>query len=128
LPPLTGGQVEQLAPILNSVPKVLLNRIEQKFDPAFMNGADFMALAGLDEMNLTEDAWGHYELPSVNIKFPVWMGKLEVIERDGNLPASATGGPLTGVDVAIDLVPGGGLPVVSDVVDMQINFPQFTGM
>jgi len=93
-----------------------------------MNGADFMALAGLDELNLTEDAWGTYELPQAQIKFPVWMGKLEVIERDGNLPASATGGPMTGVDIAIDLNPGGGQPVVPDVVDMQVNFPQYTGM
>lgn len=111
LPPMTGGQLERLQPLLNSVPKILLNRIEQRFDPAFSGGVSFMKLAGLDEVDMLEDAWGSYQFPQGNITFPAYLGKLFVVERDENLTASATGGPLTGIDVDLQLGTPGAAPV-----------------
>ena len=101
LPPLTPAQRERLAPVLASVPKVILNRIENHFDPAYASGADFMALAGLDEINLVEDSWGSFDIPDTQLVFPAWMGSLFVVERDENMPAGAAGGAMAGVDVAI---------------------------
>lgn len=121
LPPMTGGQLERLQPFLNSVPKTLLNRIENHFDPAFANGADFLKLAGICQMDMLEDAWGSYQFPQGNIVFPAWLGKLFVAELDKNLPPSATGGPIAGIDVDIQLVPSDGSPVVDHFIDLAID-------
>jgi hypothetical protein len=111
LPPMSGGQLERLQPFLNSVPKILLNRIENRFDPAFASGQSFMKLAGLCEVDMLEDAWGSYAFPQSDIVFPAWLGKLLVIERDENMPAAATGGPLTGIDIDVQLAPPGVTPL-----------------
>ena len=128
LPPMTGAQLEQLQPLLNSVPKILLNRIEQRFDPAYASGVSFMKLAGLDEVDMLEDAWGSYQFPQGNIVFPAWLGKLFVVERDGDLPVAATGGALTGIDVDIQLAQEGGTSAIDHFIDANVVFPPLTGM
>lgn len=121
LPPMTGAQLEHLQPLLNSVPKILLNRIEQRFDPAFANGQSFMKLAGLCEVDMLEDAWGSYQFPQGNIVFPAWLGKLFVVERDENNPIGFDGGALAGIDVDYQLDPADGSPVVDHLIDQSIT-------
>jgi len=121
LPPMTGGQLERLQPFLNSVPKILLNRIEQRFDPGYASGESFMKLAGLDEVDMLEDAWGSYQFPQGNIVFPAWLGKLFVVERDEDNPAGFDGGALAGIDVDYQLKPSDGSPVVDHLIDQSIK-------
>jgi hypothetical protein len=121
LPPMSGGQLERLQPLLNSVPKILLNRIENLFDPAFMSGQRFMKLAGLSEVDMVEDTWGSYAFPQGEIVFPAWLGKLLVIERDQDMPVAGTGGALTGIDVDVQLDPADGKPVIDHFIDLSIT-------
>lgn len=118
LPPLTPAQRERLLPLLNSVPKIILNRIENKFDPAYAAGANVLALAGIDEVDTQDDGWGSYEIAGNAddvLAFPAWFGSLFLVERDEDLPAGATGGPFAGADIEIDDVSGGGpVEIVAD--------------
>lgn len=119
LPPLTGAQREKLGPVLAAIPKVLLNRIENKFDPGYASGANFAALAGIEEIGLVDEAWGSFEIPQTNLVFPAWTATLAVAERDGVLPVAATGGKFTGVDATTLLSDGASAPL--DLVDIQAN-------
>lgn len=125
LPPMTGAQLEVLQPFLNSVPKILLNRIEQRFDPGFASGQSFLKLAGICELDMLEDAWGSYAMPTGNgasqILFPAWLGKLFVVERDRDNPAGFDGGPIAGIDVDLQLDPADGSPVVDHFIDIAID-------
>jgi hypothetical protein len=129
LPPLSGAQRERLGPLLNTVPKTLLNRIENKFDPGFMGGINWMAVAGVDELDMTEDGWGRYVLSEsggTNLILPCWLGTITLIERDNPMPVSATGGPFAGVDAQIQLIDAAN-PAPIDLIDLEVNFPIFTG-
>jgi hypothetical protein len=124
LPPLTAGQRERLTPILNSVPKILLNRIENKFDPAFEGGANFAELAGVDSIDMTDDGWGSYDLPETQKYFPAWMGTITVVERDEDMPDTATGSKYDGADIVISVGGDGVAPL--DLVSIAANVPDPT--
>lgn len=126
LPPITGAQRERLQPLLKAAKEILLNRIENMGDPNFLSGAQVWKLANLDEINLVGGNTGHYELPKSELVLPAWVGDLSVIEGDQPIPESATGGPLTGVDLLMDLVSSDGT-VIPDFVDAGVDFPTFTG-
>lgn len=118
LPPLSGGQREKLGPILSAVPKILMDRIENMFDPGYQSGLEIWKAAGLEEITLTDDAMGSFEIPQSSIVFPAWSATLYVAERSGKLPSTATGGKYLGTDVEIDTA-GSAAPL--DTVDVQAN-------
>ena len=125
LPPLSKLQMDRIFPILRSVSRVIADRINNKRDPAYRSGANFMALAGLEEMSLKSGSYGRFEVPDKEFVYPAWVGELEVRERDGYLPVAATGGQITGMDVETDLVSGGSTPI-NDFVDVKIDVPNPT--
>jgi hypothetical protein len=128
LPPLTGGQRERLQPMLKAVRDILLDRIENMGDPSFQNGADPWGpgYANLEEINLLGGNTGHYELPQSNLVMPAWIGDLQVIERQENIPVAGLGGPLSGIDTTLTLVPSDGEAPI-DFISMSLSFPVFTG-
>jgi hypothetical protein len=128
LPPLTGGQRERLQPFINkSVHDILLDRIENMGDPGWNSGASPWgpAYANLEEISLVGDVTGSYELPQSNLILPAWIGDLQVIERQENVPVSATGGPITGIDINVSDT-SQGAPL--DLADAQVNFPDPTAI
>lgn len=131
LPPLTGGQMERVSPILRSVGRVLVNRIENKMDPSYRDGADVWALANLEEIWLEEASYGGFVAGS-NLMFPAFRGKLRVKECDivesvitQPIAGSATDNlqPLDRIENEEDLVdPADPNNPLTDVVDTRIDF------
>gem|GEM_PF-2976858 len=123
LPPLTPGQVERLRPFLHSVEIVLLNRIENMFDPSYQAGLKVWQAAGLEEIRLEESTQGAYS-DGGSLVFPSIKMFLTVKERDMP-PAAGTFQALIGVDNEIDLASPND-PQLSDVADTQITFTTLT--
>lgn len=124
LPPLNSGQMERISPILSVIPKILQNRIENKFDPAFLSGADVWALAGVEAVKLVGGVWSRYEAAG-NLVFPCWTGRMVVKERVMPLPQTFSPPEgfqaLTGIDNEEDLVDNIN-PDLTNVVDTKIDF------
>ncbi len=102
LPPLTPGQAEVLMPVLTSVSRILASRIEQGFDPSFLNGARVLsaAYANLDTASFPADgSFGVFQGMG-NLEFPSWTGTLTITERQMPAPELVA---LTGTDNQIDL-------------------------
>lgn len=116
LPPLTAGQAERIIPILTSVPRVIANRTEQGYDPAYLNGAKVWsaAFAGLEDIDFPQGQFGSF--PGLdNLMFPAWWGEITVNERQMR---EADFGRLAGVDVAMDL-PTPGDATLPDFTDFK---------
>lgn len=126
LPPLTSAQREKLGPILAAVPMVIRNRISNMRDPLYQSGARIWALAGIQEVELLDEAWGSFDIATSNLVFPAWTATLGVIERDMPDPPAARGGQLSGVDVELDDISGGGAPL--PVISLQANTPNPTSI
>lgn len=122
LPPLSPGQAERVMPLLRSVAMTLRDRIENTFDPAFMSGQSPWALAGLEEIELTEGAYGFASVPNTNLVFPGYQGKLLVKERAMEV-AAAFDGVFGGLDAEIGIA-SSTAPTVTDVSD--VNWTAYT--
>ncbi len=125
LPPMTGGQMERISPILRSVGQVISNRIENCMDPAYENGLAVWSVAGLEEIWLEEASYGGFA-GTGNLVFPAWRAKLTVKEAD---TYSGTGSgfagllDLDGIDNETDLVDTPAvLTTLENVVDTQSDF------
>lgn len=118
LPSLTAAQFEQIGPILHAIESVLLNRIENTFDPAYRNGASVWALAGIEEITLESASFGTF-ITTSNIMLPTWVGTLKVRERDMPAPDAAFDGNFAGLDAFITSQSGEEPPV--DVVSLRVD-------
>ncbi len=101
LPPVTGGQLERLAPFLRAAGQILFNRIENMMDPAYSNGAAVWDLAGISKIELVEASYGGYA-GTGGLFFPAWRGKLMVKQIDSPTVAEAGLVDLQGIDNEID--------------------------
>jgi hypothetical protein len=119
LPPLSPAQVERLRPILRSIEAVLLDRIENTFDPAYRSGVSPWALAGLEEIVLQEAQHGFYAGDG-NLVFPSWKATLLVKERQMP-PVAGAFGTFSGTDTEIDLASTVDAQV-SDFADVKLDF------
>lgn len=121
LPPLSAGDAERILPVLSAVEAVLLNRIENIGDPAFMSDANVWALAGVEEVELISAQYGSWTLQErTNLDFPAWIAELEVKERDMAAPDGAFDGDFSGLDLAISSQSGTEAPVT--VAEIAITF------
>jgi len=105
LPPLTAGQAEILAPILNAVSKVISQRIEQGMDPTYtppggIQGDSAWQLSGLDRIWLKSSKWGGYD-DGEKLFFPAWTGIVQLEERSDFVPEDYE--DFSGAIVNIDL-------------------------
>ncbi len=123
LPPLTLAQFEQLAPVLHAIESVLLNRIENMFDPEFQAGAEVWALAGIESIELTSGTFGTF-INDSNIRFPTWAGTLTVRERDMPAPDAAFDGDFSGLDALITSQSGNEAPV--DMISLKVDDARVT--
>ncbi len=119
LPPLSGGQLERISPVLNAVESILINRTRQAFDPTYLDGAQIWKNAGIDTISFRSSSFGRFEFGD-NMDFHAWTAELDVDER----VTPYTGGlnPLTGSDIQIfdnSVQPGN--PV--DLVDLKTDVP-----
>ena len=103
LPPVTGGQMERINPILRSTGVILRNRIETKMDPSYQAGIDIWAKANLEEITLDEASYGGFA-GTGNQMFPAWRGKLIVKECDSFVGVDASLQVFAGTDNETDII------------------------
>jgi hypothetical protein len=108
LPPLSAAQAEQLLPILRAVGRVLDNRADMGFDPAYTppGGSAGQSVwgssyANLESITFTEETYGAYAGMG-DLTFPSWVGSLKVAERDMYIAGSFDA--LDGVDITENVV------------------------
>lgn len=117
LPPLTSAQVEMLGPFLHAVGKVLAQGTELGKHPSYQSGADVYANAGLQDVTITDAAYGSL-ISQSNQVYPSIHLTLAVTERQ--MPVAGAFSPITGVDVALDAKASDGT-TVADVVDVTLT-------
>lgn len=113
-------QPQALHPIFHAAESVLVDRIENMFDPSFTGGAEVWKLAGVEEISLTDSKFGMYTgFKDSQLSFPSWMGTLSVKERQ--MPVLSQYQALTGLDTQID-ADSPNDPPVENFIDEEIDF------
>jgi len=98
LPPLTPAQFLQLSPILRAVGRVLVDRIEQGWDPAYKTGSKVFSVANIEEIGVTECRYGTVAGIDSKIFFPAVEIDLLVSEQKGPTPGNEA---LDGIDAKV---------------------------
>lgn len=105
LPPLTAGQLERLNPFLSAADKVLFDRTEQGFDPAYQAGLSVWEECLIERIDIKSSAYqwlqnrgpgSGLQSSSVNSAFPTLHLEIDVTERV--MPLSSDFDVLAGID------------------------------
>lgn len=117
LPPLSPGQRERIVPVLRSIGRILDNRTEIGYDPAYSSGAKILgaSYANLETIYVTDAVYGAWEAGQ-QLVFPCVTLTLEVKERGASVAVAYD--PITGADSHLDNV-ASGETTYSDLVQFQ---------
>lgn len=86
LPALTSAQKELLYPFLNAAKKVLVDRTEQGYDPAYEDGLTVWdeTHAGIEKIQVSSATFGNVSVdPKTNLYLPALLLTLDVSIREG---------------------------------------------
>ena len=103
LPPLTPSQLLKLVPILRAVHKVLLDRTEVGYDPAYLSGAVVAQLAGLEEYAIITTRYGTIRTLDSRTHYPALDMEIRAVEGNEQTDAPGVIQPLESfaADVAV---------------------------
>jgi hypothetical protein len=109
LPPLTGGQVELIAPILHAIEAMLVNRTVQGWDPSYTPPGGVAgqqpwatAFAYVEEIGFVRGSYGQLQ-GAGNLYFPTLHMEGFVVERDNDRTDVLSQTPFTGGDINVAL-------------------------
>jgi hypothetical protein len=119
LPPLTAAQDMQLGPILRAIFKVVQDRTELGYDPAYQSGALVLGAAGVEQIAVKQARYGNIQGLSSNLFFPSVEIDLVVYERKNATPGLSTAAGLDGTAAITD--PAGANAI--NVVNFQQDLP-----
>lgn len=114
MPPLTSAQMEQLAPFLQGVGKVLRYSTQHGSHAGYRGGENIWATTKLDSVEVSDAAYGNLVSQS-NLVFPSVHLTLDLVERE--MPVAGAFQALEGVDTGLDLKVNDGT-TVPDVVEL----------
>lgn len=119
LPPLSASDAEILMPFQSSVLQILMDRIEQGWDPAYKSGQKVKELTGVTRIRFNDYTFGGFEIDT-NLFMPALKLSINVFEQQNAPDGSFT--DLTGISVNSDLVPSDGYDVIVDVSNYTVEF------
>lgn len=111
LPPLSAAQFLQLYPFLRAATKVIVDRVEQGFDPAY-NGGQLDENSAIMEISIDRASYGSVPQLRTELHFPCVEINIAVQERRMPAPGQSV---LRGVDTTVQAVtPPGAAVTVTD--------------
>lgn len=119
LPPLTPAQFLQLSSFRRAVFKVVNDRIDQGYDPAYQDGAQVVEAGGIEQINVVEASYGTIQGLRTELFFPAVELEIEVMERRMATPGLDS---LAGVDGSVKVNnPDGTNPLT--LIEFQKDLP-----
>lgn len=118
LPPLEIAQLERLNPALKAVMDVLVNRLHEGSDPAYLSNKQIWVDAKIEGMSVVSGKMGSYQSGG-DLVFPAVLMELSVKERWEYVANSHD--PLLGTDHQIDHKASDNT-VQSDFIDFKVDF------